>query len=203
MARHTHWIGTSRSTNVASSLPLAARRASPLENQYTRRRSDPKSPISFGEVYARSDTFRTLFKEGMALVEETADYLDGEGRTAARDLPRPLSILYATESMRLTTRLMQLASWLLLHRAVREGDMTAERAREEKRKIRMDAPADAPPGREQLPEAFQALLWRSLRLQKRVERIDAALLEASVPEPDSNPVSQQLRELAAALGARD
>ncbi len=50
----------------------------------------------------------------MTLVEETADYLDGDGRHAARELPRPASIVYATESMRLTTRLMQLASWLLL-----------------------------------------------------------------------------------------
>jgi regulator of CtrA degradation len=41
--------------------------------------------------------------------------------------------------MRLTTRLMQLASWLLLHRSVREGDMTPERAREEKHKIRLQA----------------------------------------------------------------
>ena len=34
--------------------------------------------------------------------------------------------------MRLTTRLMQLASWLLLQRAVNEGEITAENARTEK-----------------------------------------------------------------------
>jgi hypothetical protein len=37
---------------------------------------------------------------------------------------REASFLYATESMRLTTRLMQLASWLLLQRAVNEGEIT-------------------------------------------------------------------------------
>jgi len=169
-----------------------------------RRRTDRKDPISFGRAYAQSATFRTLFKEGMSLVEETADYLDGDGRTAARLLPRPASIVYATESMRLTTRLMQLASWLLLHRSVREGDMTAERAREEKKKIRLEklSTSMSGPGWEDLPGAFRALIERSLLLQKRVERIDAALLEEGQAEAVDSPVSVQLRELAAALKAR-
>ena len=166
-----------------------------------RRRTDKKEPISFGKAYAQSDTFRMLFKEGMTLVEEAADYLDGPGRTAARKLPRPASIVYATESMRLTTRLMQLASWLLLHRSVREGDMTAERAREEKKKIQLEKLSTAMdgPGWDELPEAFRELIGRSLALQKRVERIDVALLEEGQPEPTDNPVSAQLRDLAAAL----
>jgi regulator of CtrA degradation len=169
--------------------------------QPKRRRTDKKEPISFGKAYAQSDTFRMLFKEGMTLVEEAADYLDGPGRTAARKLPRPASIVYATESMRLTTRLMQLASWLLLHRSVREGDMTAERAREEKKKIQLEKLSTAMdgPGWDELPEAFREMIGRSLALQKRVERIDAALLDEGQPEALDNPVSTQLRNLAAAL----
>ena len=175
-----------------------------MEPNPKRRRTDKKEPISFGKAYAQSDTFRTLFKEGMKLVEETADYLDGDGRAAARLLPRPASIVYATESMRLTTRLMQLASWLLLHRSVREGDMTADRAREEKKKIRLEklSTSMSGPGWEDLPEEFRTLIGRSLLLQKRVERIDAALLEDGQTEPMDNPVSVQLRDLAAALRAR-
>ncbi len=173
-----------------------------MDPQPKRRKTDPKEPISFGRAYAQSNTFRMLFQEGMALVEETADYLDGDGRQAARELPRPASIVYATESMRLTTRLMQLASWLLLHRSVREGDMTAERAREEKKKIRLEKLSTniAGPGWDELPKDFRALITRSLSLQKRVERIDAALFEVgNPPETENNPVNAQLRELAAAL----
>jgi regulator of CtrA degradation len=175
-----------------------------VEPNPKRRRTDKKEPISFGKAYAQSDTFRTLFKEGMKLVEETADYLDGDGRAAARLLPRPASIVYATESMRLTTRLMQLASWLLLHRSVREGDMTAERAREEEKKIRLEklSTSMSGPGWEDLPEEFRTLIGRSLALQKRVERIDAALLDEGQAEQMDNPVSVQLRDLAAALRAR-
>jgi regulator of CtrA degradation len=172
-----------------------------VETKPNRRKADKKEPISFGKAYAQSDTFRALFRDGMALVEETADYLDGDGRNAARLLPRPASIVYATESMRLTTRLMQLASWLLLHRSVREGDMTAERARQEKRKIRLETLSTnmSGPGWDELPKAFRALIDRSLNLQKRVERIDAALLEDGAREVEDNPVNAQLRALAAAL----
>jgi regulator of CtrA degradation len=174
-----------------------------VEPSPKRRRTDRREPLSFGKAYAQSDTFRTLFRDGMRLVEETADYLDGPGRDQAKRLPRPASILYATESMRLTTRLMQLASWLLLHRSVREGDMSADRAREEKRKIRLEQlPTNmSGPGWDDLPEAFRILISRSLLLQRRVERIDAALLDEGLAEPPASPVTTQLRELAAALGA--
>src|SRR5690606_12915487 len=94
-------------------------------------------PIPFGERLKGSDVFRTLFKEGMALVEQTANYLDGEGRAESRLLNRAGSLAYATESMRLTTRLMQLASWLLLQRAVNEGEMTSEQASLEKSKVKL------------------------------------------------------------------
>src|SRR5664279_725856 len=67
--------------------------------------------------------FERTFDEGMALVEETARYLDGKGREEARTLPRKAAMIYAGESMRVTTRLMQAASWLLVQRAVRDGDM--------------------------------------------------------------------------------
>ena len=77
-------------------------------------------PVLFSEKLASSQAFAGLFKEGMALVEETASYLDGAGRQESKKLERSAALAYATESMRLTTRLMQLASWLLLHRAVKE-----------------------------------------------------------------------------------
>ena len=74
--------------------------------------------VQFSERLTNSAAFGNLFRGGMDLVEETAAYLDGVGRTEAKALDRAVSLTYATESMRLTTRLMQLASWLLLHRAV-------------------------------------------------------------------------------------
>jgi regulator of CtrA degradation len=167
------------------------------------RRKPGTEPISFGRAFAQSDTFRGLFRDGMSLVEEKASYLDGEGRAAARRLPRPAAVVYATESMRLTTRLMQLASWLLLHRSLHEGHMSPAQAAEEKRRIRFGTLSTAMvgPGWDDLPDPFRSLVARSLALQTRVERIDAALRTDRRTEDAANPVGESLAALAAAFGA--
>ena len=89
--------------------------------------------------FAGSALFEHTFDEGMALVEECARYLDGKGRDESRALPRKMALVYAGESMRVTTRLMQAASWLLIQRAVHDGDMTAQDAASD-----TDATSDAP-----------------------------------------------------------
>ena len=85
--------------------------------------------------FTDSAMFDRTFDEGMALVEETARYLDGKGREEARVLPRKAAMLYAGESMRVTTRLMQAASWLLVQRAVRDGEMDADTASSERYRL--------------------------------------------------------------------
>src|SRR5205823_5587375 len=122
-------------------------------------------PVVFGEKLASSQAFASLFKEGMALVEETASYLDGAGRQESKKLERSAALAYATESMRLTTRLMQLASWLLLHRAVKEGEMSLAQANKEKAKVKLAA---GELGDDQniklLPERLRSLIQRSKAL---------------------------------------
>lgn len=168
--------------------------------------ADRERPIVFAEHLASSETFKAMFREGMALVEETAAYLDGEGREASKALPRPASLLYATESMRLTTRLMQLASWLLLQRAVNDGEMTAEQAGQEKNKVKLKSPetATAGPGWEELPERLRELVEESIRLQARIKHLDEAIYSNRAARDEtapSNPVNQQLNRLAAAFGS--
>jgi len=82
--------------------------------------------------FARSEVFARTFKEGMALVEEAAAYLAGPGRTVSKRLPRAAALAYAGESMRLTTRLMQVASWLLVQRAMRDGEIPVAEAASDK-----------------------------------------------------------------------
>lgn len=160
--------------------------------------------IDFAARFAGSDTFKTLFREGMGLVEETAAYLDGPGRMESRELTRTGSLVYATESMRLTTRLMQLASWLLLQRAVNEGEMTQSQAGQEKAKVRIDGPTSARsgPGWDEIPDPLKDLIERSVRLQERIRKLDAAIYEAErgreVVTP--NPVATQLGMLSQAFG---
>jgi regulator of CtrA degradation len=159
------------------------------------------SPVSFGARLASSQAFVALFADGMKLVEETAAYLDGPGRQESKRLERAAALSYATESMRLTTRLMQLASWLLLHRAVNEGEMSLDQANREKTKVKlgMTDPAD-PDVLLLLPEKLVELIDRSLKLQDQVRRLDATI-HAPVPDdvPTHNPLERQMGLLKAAF----
>jgi regulator of CtrA degradation len=161
-------------------------------------------PVSFGERLANSQAFADLFREGMGLVEETATYLDGPGRQESKTLERAAALAYATESMRLTTRLMQLASWLLLHRAVKEGEMSLAQANKEKTKVKLStADTHDPHNVELLPETLRTLIERSQALHSKVRRLDNNI-HNRVPAdqvPLVNPVERQLGLLKAAFGA--
>lgn len=156
-------------------------------------------PVPFNERLAGSQAFSALFREGMALVEETASYLDGPGRREAKALERAAALAYATESMRLTTRLMQLASWLLLHRAVQEGEMSLAQASKEKVKVKLGANGSDPEMVKLLPARLRELIARSLQLQDRVRRLDATIHAARSETPAVNPVGLQLSLLKAAF----
>jgi regulator of CtrA degradation len=133
--------------------------------------------ISFVQRHSSSEAFKALFREGMALVEESANYLDGPGRAASKALSRPAALAYASESMRMTTRLMQIASWLLLRRAVNEGELTAAQAQSERHRVRLtrqELSCDVAILAE-LPKEFVTLTERSLRMQARVIHLDLSL----------------------------
>jgi regulator of CtrA degradation len=160
-------------------------------------------PVSFGERLANSQAFADLFRDGMALVEETASYLDGPGRQESKQLARSAALAYATESMRLTTRLMQLASWLLLHRAVKEGEMSLAQASKEKAKVKLSATDNHDPHNVELvPAALRGLIERSQALLLKVRRLDATMYNRTSAEAAPlNPVERQLGLLKAAFGA--
>ena len=141
------------------------------------RSANEAGPVSFGERLASSQHFTDLFRDGMALVEETASYLDGPGRQESKKLDRSAALAYATESMRLTTRLMQLASWLLLHRAVKEGEMSLAQANKEKAKVKLSAGETPATSRtsSSCRSALRALIERSRTLQLAVRRLDATM----------------------------
>ena len=163
--------------------------------------------IKLAERRVFSPSFKPLYNEGMRLVEEAAEYLDGQGRAEAKALSRPAATLYAAESMRLTTRLMQVASWLLLQRAANSGEMTRDQVAAEKSKVRLDTASvrESASLWPELPEAFRDLVNRSLTLQSVVRRMDEQIYGASPDVPAApqgravNPVSDQITLLNTAF----
>lgn len=153
-----------------------------------------------------SDSFKPVYIRGMDMVEEAACYMDGEGREQARNLSRLAAELYAQESMRLTTRLMQIASWLLLQRAARNGEMPPQKIAAEKAKVRLDTPSagEGVPGWNELPETFTGLVERSMQLQAQIIRMEmnsCDRIDTTNDAANGNPVSDQIVLLKTAFGA--
>jgi regulator of CtrA degradation len=104
--------------------------------------------------------------------------------------------------MRLTTRLMQLASWLLLHRAVKEGEMSLAQANKEKAKVKLAAAEVSDDQNITLvPEQLRTLIERSKTLQLAIRRLDSTMHATADPARvrPGNPVERQLGLLKAAF----
>ncbi|MEM1103065.1 MAG: DUF1465 family protein [Pseudomonadota bacterium] len=155
------------------------------------------------EHFSKSELFHRTFQDGMNLVEETAAYLDGPGREESKSLSRGAALAYAGESMRLTTRLMQVASWLLVQRAVREGEIAVEEAAERKYRLggKQDETVVAAAHAAELPAALLALIERCGKLYDRVRRIDADLYRAEPAAPRMD-VARQLMAVRDAFPTR-
>lgn len=156
--------------------------------------------------FTKSELFAKTFREGMDMVEEVAAYLDGPGRHDSKRLARDAALTYASQSMRLTTRLMQVASWLLVQRALKEGEMTTVEARQDKYRLVAESKTgddlsfsslakDAP----HLPAILLDMLARSESLCERIARLDRSLY-GSIAAQTGNTVADQINRLEAAFG---
>jgi len=62
-------------------------------------------------------------REALALTREVRDYLRDYGEVDSRDLAVETAAHYSLETMRLTSRLTNMMTWLLVQRAVHRGDL--------------------------------------------------------------------------------
>ncbi len=134
---------------------------------------------------ARADgrLIRRLFDEAMDLIATASDYLDGPGRAQSHALAPSVGLVYAGESMRLTTRLMQVMAWLLAQRAVHDGEMALETAvgpdyRLGAQRICLGPATGDVAG---LPPALVVLLDQSEALYRRIARLERLLQGAPLP----------------------
>jgi regulator of CtrA degradation len=166
--------------------------------------------VSFGRRFAQSAQFDAIFDEGMQLVEQTAGYLDGEGRAQSRKLVGPVATVYSTESMRLTTRLLEVASWLLVQRSYKSGEISLEEAEKRRRRIKL-----RPSGRpshikyfDELPETLRELIVTSFQITDRLIQIDRAMGTGvgdgqAMPPVTRNPVGAQISTIRSAFKVID
>lgn len=165
--------------------------------------------VNFSDHLIGSTGFQRLYDHGMLLIQTTSKYLDNEGKIESRQLSNEAALCYATESMKLTTRLIQASSWLLLQRAVADDELTIDQAKKAKRRVDLNElitkPVD-PDLYKMLPETFKDLVEQSFRLQSCIVHLDKQLSSNTFEHQEAhneiaslNPVGAQLSDLQAAF----
>lgn len=122
--------------------------------------------------------FRGTYDEAFRLLVEARDYLTYREPSERAALSLDQRLAANREAMRLTSRLTQVMAWLLVRRAVQEGEISFEDALHTDRRLdghrvclmQVDEEDTAP-----LPRGLRDLLGRSYRLYARVDRLDKAM----------------------------
>ena len=102
-----------------------------------------------------------------------------------------LRVALSCESLRLTTRLMHVIAWLMLQRAVADGDAPADVSHLEHNRLGRSPDSDADVI-DRLPDEARRLIAASLRLHERVAHLEQGLLARPI---NDNPVHAMHRRL--------
>ncbi|TZG28670.1 DUF1465 family protein [Sphingomonas montanisoli] len=145
------------------------------------------------QIRLHSRLIDTLYTEAMLLADEVRAYF--ERASAEREALLPLDrVVFSCESLKVTTRLMHILSWLLSQRAAEMGQVDTIEARLTKR---IGEAADSDPATlHALPDEAIALIEASRDLYARVARLDAAEEPA---EPAPSPALHLLSRLERAF----
>ncbi len=132
----------------------------------------------------------SLYVEAMVLADEARSYFDRQGREDRLALDPIERVGFSCESLKVTTRLMQIVAWLLTQRAVEAGEITLAQARAPHRRLG-DSPESDPLLVEKLPDTAISLVHASQELFARVRRVE----EGSGTEPQVSPARSLLSRL--------
>ncbi|WP_417317344.1 DUF1465 family protein [Emcibacter sp.] len=133
------------------------------------------------------------YREALELTVSVAEYMENQkGKIPVPELGKKVG--FASESMRMTTCLMQSVSWLLVQKGVVAGELSAEEAMDNKYRLNnRDTCLASDEGiLDNLPEEFRAYLERTQDLYRRVERMEMMLSGGEVTD---NPVHNLLDKI--------
>jgi regulator of CtrA degradation len=119
--------------------------------------------------------FTRTYDETLDLIVEARNYMvytRPAGRRAIR--PSGDNLRLSCEALRVTSRLTQVMAWLMLQRAVQDGEITATEACDEKNRLSGQSVCLDESGEEdtEIPAGLRSLLHRSLSLYKRISRLE-------------------------------
>ncbi len=115
------------------------------------------------------------YQDAMELTQAVASYLEtGNQKFKNRGIQADSEVYYASESMRISTCLMQVMSWFLVQKGVASGEITTDQAKT--MKLRLGATdiclAKVDTSKGNLPEEFIIFLDKAQNLYRQVARMD-------------------------------
>lgn len=118
----------------------------------------------------------SLYTEAMLLADEARGYFDADGQAERSTLDPVLRVAYSCESLRVTTRLMHVVSWLLVRKAIAAGEMTEAEGEAPERRLGRAGDTELDTRRlNQLPPRSREIIDASRDLYNRVKRLDDQL----------------------------
>ena len=122
--------------------------------------------------------FRRTYDETMDLMVEARNYMTYVERRERERAGAVAGLRISCEAMRVTSRLTQVMAWLMMQRAVHDGEIAAEDALAEVNRLSGEEvcldqsfATDAV-----LPNGLRSLLDRSLSLYQRVARLEQQMI---------------------------
>lgn len=118
------------------------------------------------------------YDETMTLMIEARNYMAYVERREREQAGGVAGLRMSCEAMRVTSRLTQVMAWLMMQRAVHEGEVPVNDALAEPNRLSGgDVCLDETFSADQsLPGGLRSLLDRSLRLYQRVARLEAQMV---------------------------
>ena len=138
-----------------------------------------------------------LYVEAMSLADEARSYFDRDGQEDRSKLDPVTRVAFSCESLKVTTRLMHVVSWLLVRKAIQAGEMTEEEAQTPERRLGRAADSNDDMLRlAKLPPRARQIIDTSRDLYERVHRLDEQL---GRPVSGDSPARALLGRLEASL----
>lgn len=117
----------------------------------------------------------SLYLEAMALADEARGYFDRDGAADRGKLDPVARVAFSCESLKVTTRLMHVVSWLLVRKAVNAGELSEAEAGHPDRRLGRASDSDEASRTAFLPPKSRDIVDRSRDLYDRVARLDAQI----------------------------
>jgi regulator of CtrA degradation len=157
----------------------------------------------FGPKNSSPQIVERLYEEAVSLADQARAYFGTHAKEDRRQLDPIDRLTYTSESLRISTRLMHVISWLMVRKSVAAGEITEKEALKPKHRLGDRELCKTSNIRDlrRLPPMVSSLSLRSQAIFARAMHMeDHVLQRAEVGEEDlANPVGAMMQRLHASI----